>query len=67
MYYVYVNWHARGNRIRIHTGPCGHCKYGKGQAGGTDPDRGKWLGPFDSIPEAESAAGSGARKCKCVN
>jgi hypothetical protein len=53
-YYTYENWHARGDRARVHVGECKFCNHGKGLSGGTDPARGKWHGPFDSIVSAKA-------------
>jgi hypothetical protein len=55
MYYTYENWRARGHKAVVHAGACGFCNHGKGLAGGTRADNGKWHGPFDSLVSAQGA------------
>lgn len=55
-YWVYENWVAEDKAV-IHTATCGHCKNGQGCHPNPQGDRnGQWLGPFNTISQAESAA-----------
>jgi hypothetical protein len=55
-YYVYENWRAE-NKAVIHIGSCGYCNEGRGcHENPSGNKNGKWLGPFDSLGEAEKAA-----------
>jgi hypothetical protein len=54
-YWTYENWRARGHRAMVHAGSCAFCNHGKGLAGGTRADNGKWHGPFDSLTSAKAA------------
>ena len=51
-YYIYENWQAGPHKAVLHVGECGHCKEGRGRAGGYDPSHAKWHGPFESLEEA---------------
>lgn len=65
-YWIYENWRAHGHVAKVHSAYCSHCKGGVGQAGGTDPANGRWLGPFATLQSAEAAGartGSDVRRC----
>jgi hypothetical protein len=57
MFYVYV-YHSPNNgffnmyKARVHWGPCGFCKNGKGDHPEADHDFGEWHGPFATMAEA---------------
>lgn len=57
-FWAYENWRAHGHRVTVHRADCSFCAGGKGIAGGTHSDNGKWhhLGDFVSSELALSAA-----------
>ena len=55
-YWVYENWVAE-NKAIIHSANCGHCNDGQGcHPNPLGNKNGKWIGPFDSMAQAESVA-----------
>jgi len=63
-FWVYENWTAE-NKAVIHNGACGFCNNGAGcQANPLGDRNGRWHGPFQTLPEAESAARSMNRPVK---
>lgn len=56
MFYIYENWRARGHKAVIHRGTCKFCNNGAGLFTGTNPENGKWIGPFNEIIEAHLVA-----------
>lgn len=42
-YYAYENWRAHGHRVTVHRATCSFCNEGKGVAGGTRKDNGRWF------------------------
>ncbi|HKY53827.1 MAG TPA: hypothetical protein VJM08_05935 [Anaerolineales bacterium] len=67
-YYIYENWRAKGHRTMIHLSDCHFCNNGKGLAGETRPDNGKWHGPYKDLESAESfARTTGVRLEYCGN
>ena len=66
-YYTYENTRAKGHRAMVHVGSCGFCKDGKGMAGGTRADNGKWHGPFDTLSQAKAVVrGVTPDACRCA-
>ena len=69
-YYIYENWRAGPHKAVIHQGSCGHCRDGKGRAGGYDPDNAKWHGPIKDLDDARSYQHSmnviERKECQCV-
>jgi len=70
-YYAYENWRAKGHGARVHNAGCSFCNDGKGVAGGTRPDNGKWhsLGIFETPEDALAKAraqitGASVRFCQ---
>jgi hypothetical protein len=56
-FWIYENWQAGPHKAVIHAGACGYCKDGRGRSGkGTNPAYGRWLGPFETLAEAEARA-----------
>lgn len=52
-FYIYENWQAGPHKAVLHDGAYGFCKEGSGLSGeGSDPNHGKWHGPFLSLVEA---------------
>ncbi len=70
-FYIYENWQAGPHKAVIHHGSCGHCKDGRGRAGGYDPAHAEWHGPFASLLEARRIQKSmkvvERKECRCVN
>ncbi len=56
VYWVYENWVL--NKALIHESACAWCKNGQGrkQQRRAGRDRGRWLGPFATVPVALQAA-----------
>lgn len=60
-FWVYENWVAESKAV-IHAGDCRFCNEGIGTGRNTRGDRnGRWHGPFESVSEAETAAGATGR------
>ena len=59
-YFAYENWRAHGHIIKVHRHDCPFCNAGKGIAGGTRPDNGRWLdlGEFKTPDDAVAATRS---------
>lgn len=59
-YWAYENWRANGHQVRVHRAACSSCNDGRGLAGGTRADNGKWhfLGELTSMGEAVAKARS---------
>ena len=55
-FYVYLNWQANGDSAKVHLAECGHCNHGQGTHPGSTEDHGRWIGPFNSVDEAERTA-----------
>ncbi|MBI4830957.1 MAG: hypothetical protein HY801_05265 [Candidatus Lindowbacteria bacterium] len=66
-YYVYLS--KVSGEARIHYGQCPQCNHGYGsQEMPAKPETGKWLGPFSSYLNAETAAEEAeARVLDCVD
>ena len=68
-YYVYENWRAVSKAV-IHSGDCGSCNQGQGcHANPLDEENGRWLGPLESIEEANLVATNTGREVvrhRCV-
>ncbi len=58
-YWVYENWTHK--KAIIHNGPCSYCNHGKGMHAGSTNRNGQWLGPFNSLDEAQKVADSTGR------
>lgn len=58
VFFAYENWRAHGHRLTIHVADCRFCNGGRGLAGGTRADNGRWhrLGTLSSAVAARSAA-----------
>ncbi len=68
-FYIYENWVAHGHRTTIHRGSCGFCNNGVGIHGCKNKRCGTWLGPYNTLEEAEEAAkitGAEIRRCNCI-
>jgi len=70
-FYIYENWQAGPRKAVIHHVSCGHCKDGRGRAGGYDPAHAEWRGPFATLLEARRIQKSmkvlERKECRCVN
>ena len=57
-YFANENWRAHGHITKDHRHDCPLCNEGKGMAGGTRPDNGRWLdlGTFKTSDDAIVAA-----------
>jgi len=57
-YFAYENWRAHGHITKVHRHDCPFCNKGRGMAGGTRPDNGRWLelGEFETLEDALAAA-----------
>lgn len=55
-YWVYENWRDRPKKAKVHFARCSHCNHGKGKAGGTSPENGRWVGSFDNFEDAMAHA-----------
>jgi hypothetical protein len=58
-FYLYYNEPTKLNKeINIHTHTCGFCAWGSGRGRkGTEPGRnGVWIGPFNTVKQAEKFA-----------
>jgi len=68
-YWVYENWTAESKAV-IHRGDCGNCNEGRGCHKNIRGEaNGRWLGPFETLREAEAAAkatGRPVRYHRCV-
>ncbi len=68
-YWVYENWTAE-NKAVIHSGSCGNCNEGRGCHEHIRGDQnGQWLGPYNTLDEAEAAAeatGRPTRRHRCT-
>jgi hypothetical protein len=55
-YWVYEHWTAEDKAV-IHVGSCGNCKDGHGcHENPRGKQNGQWLGPFETLPDANEAA-----------
>lgn len=66
-YFAYENWRAHGHTAKVHRHDCPFCNEGKGLAGGTHSDNGRWLalGEFDT-PDAAIASACTRTTAKTV-
>ena len=57
-FWAYENWRAHGHTVTVHRADCPYCKGGRGLAGGTRSDNGKWreLGEFKTSIDALDSA-----------
>jgi hypothetical protein len=55
-FWVYQNWRASGHKAVVHRASCAFCSAGRGLAGGTRSDNGRWVGPHPSEEVAKAAA-----------
>ena len=69
--YAYENWRAHGHIVKLHREDCTFCNQGRGLAGGTRKDNGRWipLGQHETLAAAwrVAKATTGAptiRNCK---
>jgi hypothetical protein len=70
-FYIYENWQAGAHKAKLHRGSCGHCKDGRGKAGGYDPKHAKWSERFDNLESARSALSAlpnviERSECRCI-
>lgn len=54
-FHIYENWRAGPHRAVIHHATCPFCDLGRGLRDGTDPENGRWHGPYASLDEARLA------------
>ena len=57
-YFAYENWRAHGHVVKVHRADCPFCNNGRGLAGGTRADNGRWidLGACNNTEEAMDLA-----------
>ena len=54
-FHIYENWRAGTHKAVVHHATCPFCNHGQGLRGGTDPENGRWHGPYASLDEARHA------------